>query len=215
MERSEPSPKEGGASGPEDVEGEGPEEGGPSEPQAKEAVEGEEAMPAASPLEMTRATLREGAAASGVLVPEGIALLPVMEPSFNLREIAKQMLLLESHLAVPRQRCADCIRKHYATIEALAEEGASLDAERGALEGVFADAAEFARHWQARLYAEGIADPARSGDLDPATMRAAAAALRKARKPMLKLSGNDFFDGKRYVLQHRLALALGGGAGRE
>lgn len=160
------------------------------------------------------AELRAGTSASGMRIPADLPLLPVMEPAFNLREIAKQMLLLEAHLAVPRQRCADCIRKHYATIEALAEEGASLDAGRGGLhEEIFARAAEFARHWQARLYGEGIGDPARSSALDPATMRAAAAALRKVRKPILRISGDSFFDQRRYVLAHQLAAQLAGEQG--
>jgi hypothetical protein len=54
-------------------------------------------------------------------------LLPVMEPEFNLRECAKQLLLLEDHLNNPRKICQDCIKKHFLTAEALAEEGVSLD----------------------------------------------------------------------------------------
>lgn len=55
------------------------------------------------------------------------ALLPVMNPLFNLREACKQMTLLEDHLNQPRKRCPDCIRKHFLTLEALFEEGVSLD----------------------------------------------------------------------------------------
>lgn len=54
-------------------------------------------------------------------------LLPIMNPLFNLREIVKQMALLEDHLNNPRKRCADCIRKHFLTIEAFFEEAVSLD----------------------------------------------------------------------------------------
>lgn len=54
-------------------------------------------------------------------------LLPIMEPEFNMREVAKQMILLEDHLSNPGKRCADCIKKHSLTIEGLAEEGAALD----------------------------------------------------------------------------------------
>jgi len=53
--------------------------------------------------------------------------LSLMDPRFNLREIIKQMLLLEQHLCDPAKRCPDCICKHIMTIEALAEEGAQLD----------------------------------------------------------------------------------------
>jgi hypothetical protein len=48
-------------------------------------------------------------------------------PEFNMREIAKQMILLEDHLANDEKFCSDCIRKHILTIEGLSEEGLSLD----------------------------------------------------------------------------------------
>lgn len=57
-------------------------------------------------------------------------LLPIMDPGFNLREVAKQMILLEDHLFNSRKRCSDCIRKHTITIEGLAEEAITLDRER-------------------------------------------------------------------------------------
>ena len=57
-------------------------------------------------------------------------LLPIMSPLFNLREICKQMSLLEDHLNNVRKRCPDCIRKHFLTIEALFEEAVSLDKEQ-------------------------------------------------------------------------------------
>jgi len=50
-----------------------------------------------------------------------------MNPLFNLREVCKQMSLLEDHLNNVRKRCPDCIRKHFLTIEALFEEAVSLD----------------------------------------------------------------------------------------
>jgi len=54
-------------------------------------------------------------------------LLPIMNPLFNMREICKQMVLLEDHLNNIRKRCPDCIRKHFLTIEAFFEEALSLD----------------------------------------------------------------------------------------
>ena len=54
------------------------------------------------------------------------SLMPVMRPSQNMRDIIKQMLLLEDHLYHAEKRCSDCIRKHFLTIEALAEECTSL-----------------------------------------------------------------------------------------
>lgn len=53
-------------------------------------------------------------------------LLPIMDPLFNVREMVKQLTLLEDHLNQPEKRCQDCITKHFLTIEALAEECISL-----------------------------------------------------------------------------------------
>lgn len=57
-------------------------------------------------------------------------LLPIMSPKFNLREVVKQCVLLEDHLFHPKKRCADCIAKHFLTIEALLEEAVSLDKKK-------------------------------------------------------------------------------------
>ena len=54
-------------------------------------------------------------------------LLPILNPKFNLREICKNCILLEDHLFQKRKRCKDCIKKHFLTIEALAEEAITLD----------------------------------------------------------------------------------------
>lgn len=53
-------------------------------------------------------------------------LLPVLRPSQNMRDIIKQLAMLEDHLYQPQKRCVDCIRKHFLTIEGLAEECATL-----------------------------------------------------------------------------------------
>jgi hypothetical protein len=50
-----------------------------------------------------------------------------MDPSFNLREICKQCVLLEDHLTHDDKRCTDCCTKHFLTLEALAEEALTLD----------------------------------------------------------------------------------------
>ncbi len=52
---------------------------------------------------------------------------PIFEPLHNAREIAKQLVLLEDHLAHPSRRCHDCIRKHLLTAEGLADEAVTLD----------------------------------------------------------------------------------------
>jgi len=72
-------------------------------------------------------------------------LLPIMEPEFNLYECAKQLILLEDHCNNPGKRCEDCIKKHFMTIEALAEEGASLD-KKGTCRGECNDLANKIRY---------------------------------------------------------------------
>jgi len=57
------------------------------------------------------------------------ALLPVMNPLFNFRQIVKEILLLEDHLAHPDMRCPDCINKHLLKIEGYAEEAITLGGE--------------------------------------------------------------------------------------
>ena len=57
----------------------------------------------------------------------GKKLFPIMDARFNLRECAKNMILLEDHLFHSGKQCEDCIKKHCLTIEALLEEGVTLD----------------------------------------------------------------------------------------
>lgn len=61
------------------------------------------------------------------LAAEPRGLLDVFDPRHNLREMAKELLLLEDHLAQPAKHCPDCIRKHLLKAEALAEEAVQLD----------------------------------------------------------------------------------------
>ena len=56
-------------------------------------------------------------------------LMPVNDPEHNLREIIKQLLLVEDHMFQDDKKCIPCIRKHLLTIEALGEEGVTLDVE--------------------------------------------------------------------------------------
>ncbi len=72
--------------------------------------------------------------------------LSLLHPRFNLREVAKQLLLLEDHLQHPYKHCPDCIRKHLMTAEAFAEEATTLDKV-----GIYRDLAEglanYCRYW--------------------------------------------------------------------
>jgi hypothetical protein len=48
-------------------------------------------------------------------------------PEFNLREIAKQLILIEDHLFHKNKQCPDCLGKHFLMVEALAEEAITMD----------------------------------------------------------------------------------------
>lgn len=76
-------------------------------------------------------------------------LLPIMHPLYNLREVCKQMALLEDHLNNERKRCQDCIRKHFLTIEALFEEAISLDNKKK-WSGLTDGKADLVREFQVR-----------------------------------------------------------------
>lgn len=52
---------------------------------------------------------------------------------FNIREITKQLILLEDHLTEEEKFCVDCIRKHLMTVEGLAEEAVTMDPESPAV----------------------------------------------------------------------------------
>lgn len=52
---------------------------------------------------------------------------PILDPKFNMREVAKQCLLLEDHLNNKKKRCIDCIKKHFLMIDGLLEESVSLE----------------------------------------------------------------------------------------
>ncbi len=54
-------------------------------------------------------------------------LYPILDPKFNMREAAKQCLLLEDHLNNTKKRCFDCIRKHFLIIDGFLEEAISLE----------------------------------------------------------------------------------------
>jgi hypothetical protein len=55
------------------------------------------------------------------------SLHPILDPRFNMRECAKQCLLLEDHMNNVKKRCFDCIRKHFLIVDGLLEESVSLE----------------------------------------------------------------------------------------
>ena len=95
------------------------------------------------------------------------------DPVFNLREIAKQFILLEDHLAHPYKLCSDCVYKHLMTVEALAEEATALDSV-GDVKKTSELMAETARVWIERL----------ADKTDPQTI---AGEVRAMRKELVKL----------------------------
>jgi hypothetical protein len=94
--------------------------------------------------------------------------LNVHDPEFNLREIAKQLALLEEHLFHPGKLCPDCVRKHLLTVEALADETVSLveDADSGLhFRELGRELSEQAKQWVERFNSgepvEGIGEEVR------------------------------------------------------
>jgi len=73
--------------------------------------------------------------------------LTLTDPLFNVREILKQMVLLEDHLLHPYKLCPDCIHKHILTIEAFGDEGVSLDRPNGPFTDAMSGVSESARQW--------------------------------------------------------------------
>jgi hypothetical protein len=111
--------------------------------------------------------IRESALAVKIAQAEGKR-RGILDPLFNLREVAKQMLLLEDHLGHPYKICPDCVRKHLLTIEALAEEATTLSGNptNKALQKLTEALAEKARKWMEALTdgagVSGIAQEVRS-----------------------------------------------------
>jgi len=55
---------------------------------------------------------------------------PVSDPDYNMREIAKQCILLEEHLTVEAKYCVDCVAKHLLHCHGLATEAVMLACDR-------------------------------------------------------------------------------------
>jgi len=99
--------------------------------------------------------------------------LALTHPRFNMREIAKQLVLLEDHCLHLHKHCPDCIRKHLLTIEALAEEAVSLDTG-GLYHGVASALAHSARTWMSEFQ-------------DGRSLNLIGQEVRRTRKPLVPL----------------------------
>lgn len=71
------------------------------------------------------------------------ALDPVSDPAYNMREIAKQSILLEEHLVERAKYCRDCIVKHFLHIIGLAEEAQMLACDSAPKYPLLAESVEF------------------------------------------------------------------------
>ena len=80
--------------------------------------------------------------------------MKINDPRFNLRELVKQLILLEQHLLEKGKYCPDCITKHLLTIEGLADEGQCLDTDQS-LCAVFETLRTAAQRW-CSMYSRGI-----------------------------------------------------------
>jgi hypothetical protein len=58
------------------------------------------------------------------------AIDPVSDPDYNMKQIIKQSILLEEHLAEDRKYCKDCICKHFNHIIGLSSEAVSLAGDK-------------------------------------------------------------------------------------
>tara|TARA_Y100000385_G_C13078644_1_gene632712 strand:- start:138 stop:596 length:459 start_codon:yes stop_codon:yes gene_type:complete len=51
---------------------------------------------------------------------------PIMDPVYNIKEVCKNSVLLEEHMAQKQKRCFDCISKHFLLITGYIEEAIQL-----------------------------------------------------------------------------------------
>lgn len=105
-------------------------------------------------------------------------LLPIMDPMYNMREFCKQSILLEDHLTHPKKRCKDCQRKHFMSLEALAEEACTLD-KTGEYKAILTPLPDKCRELQKQLYSGG-------------DQHAIAQECRKIRKQLMPLCYDKF-----------------------
>lgn len=108
-------------------------------------------------------------------------MLPLMDPQHNIREIIKQILMLEDHCAHGDAKyCVDCITKHALAAEALAEEAITLDTQ-DKYAAVLHPLPGSLRHVQKRMW---------QGDITAADASKEYRAVRKTLMP----AANDMFD---------------------
>lgn len=114
----------------------------------------------------------------GTNICGGTNLYPILDPRFNLREAAKNMILLEDHLFHYGKRCQDCILKHCLTIEGFLEEGITLDKHRKYYEILDQSQSEF------RTVFQKLSLKIKNKNLSDEECCQIAQEIRKIRKPL-------------------------------
>lgn len=109
---------------------------------------------------------------------KGKQLYNIMDPRFNLREAAKNMILLEDHLFHSGKQCHDCILKHCLTIEGFLEEGITLDKKRNYSDILNNSNKEF------RKIFKNLSDKILNENLNDEDCHNFAQEVRKIRKPL-------------------------------
>lgn len=104
--------------------------------------------------------------------------LVLIDPRFNLREVAKQMILLEDHLFHRNKHCRDCISKHTLYIEGLLEEALTMDTDRKYADVIAAALSDV------KELLPPLIKKMRDKTATDEDYTAAAIALRKTRKPI-------------------------------
>jgi len=95
-------------------------------PKKPKAVKGVKGVKAVKGVKGVKPKAVKPKAATKNKLAKSIRLLPVMRPEFNMREIIKQLTLLEDHHNHAEKRCPNCVSKHGKCIEGLAEEAVTL-----------------------------------------------------------------------------------------
>ena len=102
---------------------------------------------------------------------------PVSDPDYNMREIAKQSILLEEHLVEKNKYCRDCQIKHFLHCIGLAEEAQMLAGNRIKDYPLLSDVADFYR----KNMEDWLANSDTEGSLNMATV------LREYRKQLIAI----------------------------
>ena len=101
---------------------------------------------------------------------------PVSDPKYNMKQIAKQSILLEEHITHKQKRCKDCIIKHFLHIIGLSEEAVWLACDRVDTFPLLKDSVEFYNN---------VFDKWTKGQADDENLHNVASELRDMRKAII------------------------------